>query len=599
MADDIPTEDFPLPNPHHSSFDERWRHRPPYRIQTPEEFGPVKWEGHCHCGHVSFKINRERPLKTKFCHCQGCQLLHGAPFQWAAIFHKSDISFCNGSKGLSFFSSSEMTTHYTNPTKVSCAFCHTPIMDEGRNVCLLFPPSVDRGRFPEEQHRWREAFAVDCHIFYSSRVVDIPDGKPKWSGLDGSTQPATAATRITDNEMNSLLHRGGAELADRYAPMWFFGEWDNHHPCYPTWAFSGSPSAPDVYDDAHKTPPAKQCEYPDVGCRCRNPGVDRGHAGPAFPIYYTYQKCNDTEVRVVYNLFYEKDGAEVLDIIDTGHDYDWERVIVIHSRDEDNMWAPSRALLSSHSGYHSLAWADIHNTLSTDEVHSTGSKPAEGGKDRDHPKVYVAWSKHAQFDTTNTLWVGPIAQSTDNAFRSDDWWHYVDRKNYIQSDNSTQAGQALGRADWGPHNPNKMSWFQKNFTLPARSRGSYLITDHVLSEVPEIRDYKVGMLNLFVQHTSCALSLNENWDDDVRADMSDALDRIAPYDRKGNLYRHSAEGEDDMPAHIKSALIGASVNIPISNGRLATGTWQGIWYLEFRTSRHARKVVATIQGEKA
>lgn len=92
-----------------------------------------------------------------------------------------------------------------------------------------------------------------------------------------------------------------------------------------------------------------------------------------------------------------------------------------------------------------------------------------------------------------------------------------------------------------------MSWSQKNFTLPARSRGSYLITDHVLQEVPEIRNYKVGMLNLFVQHTSCALSLNENWDDDVRADMSDALDRIAPMDKKGELYRHSAEGDDDMP----------------------------------------------------
>ena len=94
---------------------------------------------------------------------------------------------------------------------------------------------------------------------------------------------------------------------------------------------------------------------------------------------------------------------------------------------------------------------------------------------------------------------------------------------------------------------NTMSWSQKTFSLPSRSRGSYLITDHVLQEVPEIRDYKVGMLNLFVQHTSCALSLNENWDDDVRADMSDALDRIAPMDKKGNLYRHSAEGEDDMP----------------------------------------------------
>jgi len=80
--------------------------------------------------------------------------------------------------------------------------------------------------------------------------------------------------------------------------------------------------------------------------------------------------------------------------------------------------------------------------------------------------------------------------------------------------------------------------------------------------------------------------------------MSDALDRIAPEDRKGNLYRHSAEGLDDMPAHIKSALIGASVSVPITNGKLNTGTWQGIWYLEFRDSKHQRKVVATIQGEK-
>ncbi|KAK6079310.1 hypothetical protein SCUP234_05863 [Seiridium cupressi] len=146
-----------------------------------------------------------------------------------------------------------------------------------------------------------------------------------------------------------------------------------------------------------------------------------------------------------------------------------------------------------------------------------------------------------------------------------------------------------------------MSWSQKQFTLPSRSRGSYLITDHVTQSLPEIKDYKVGLLNLFVQHTSCALSLNENWDDDVRADMSDALDRIAPESGpKGqDLYRHSAEGPDDMPAHIKSALIGASVTVPIKDGKLATGTWQGIWYLEFRASKHTRRVVATIQGEKA
>ncbi|KAJ4377190.1 hypothetical protein N0V83_000013 [Neocucurbitaria cava] len=144
-----------------------------------------------------------------------------------------------------------------------------------------------------------------------------------------------------------------------------------------------------------------------------------------------------------------------------------------------------------------------------------------------------------------------------------------------------------------------MSWFQKSLTLPSRSRGSYLVTDHITKELPEIKNYKTGLLNLFIQHTSCALSLNENWDQDVRADMSDALDRIVPEDKKGQgLYRHDAEGSDDMPAHVKSALVGASVTIPITNGRLATGTWQGVWYLEFRDSKHTRKVVATIQGEK-
>jgi secondary thiamine-phosphate synthase enzyme len=92
-----------------------------------------------------------------------------------------------------------------------------------------------------------------------------------------------------------------------------------------------------------------------------------------------------------------------------------------------------------------------------------------------------------------------------------------------------------------------MSWFQKSLTLPSKSRGSYLITDTIVKELPEIKTYKVGLLNLFIQHTSCALSLNENWDEDVREDMSDALDRIAPEDREGKLYRHSAEGLDDMP----------------------------------------------------
>lgn len=147
----------------------------------------------------------------------------------------------------------------------------------------------------------------------------------------------------------------------------------------------------------------------------------------------------------------------------------------------------------------------------------------------------------------------------------------------FQSSDAAPAPPIISITNAQSHN---MAWFQKTFTLPSKSRGSYLITDTVVKELPEIKNYKVGILHLFVQHTSCALSLNENWDSDVREDMSDAMERIVPYDKKGDLYRHSAEGEDDMPAHIKSALIGSSVTIPISNGKLNTGTWQGeIWIL--------------------
>lgn len=92
-------------------------------------------------------------------------------------------------------------------------------------------------------------------------------------------------------------------------------------------------------------------------------------------------------------------------------------------------------------------------------------------------------------------------------------------------------------------------WFQKTLTLPSRSRGSYLITDEITHALPEIQQYKVGILHLFIQHTSAALSMNENWDEDVREDMSDAMDRIVPEDKgnKQRMYRHSAEGSDDMP----------------------------------------------------
>lgn len=140
------------------------------------------------------------------------------------------------------------------------------------------------------------------------------------------------------------------------------------------------------------------------------------------------------------------------------------------------------------------------------------------------------------------------------------------------------------------------SWDQVKFSLTPRSKGCYLITDEVVQKVPQIKQYEIGQLNLFLQHTSAGLTLNENCDPDVREDMTHALDRVVP---EGDMYIHDDEGPDDMPGHVKSTLTSVSLTIPISNGRLAVGTWQGIYLMEFRNYRHTRKIVATINGLKS
>ena len=131
---------------------------------------------------------------------------------------------------------------------------------------------------------------------------------------------------------------------------------------------------------------------------------------------------------------------------------------------------------------------------------------------------------------------------------------------------------------------------QTTFTLQPRRRGCHLITGEVLSHLPQLPD--AGLLHLFVQHTSCGLSVNENADPDVRADMERILNHLVPEGQP--YYRHTLEGDDDMPAHAKSTLTGVSLTIPIRHGRLALGTWQGIYLCEFRDWGGPRSLVATI-----
>ncbi len=139
-----------------------------------------------------------------------------------------------------------------------------------------------------------------------------------------------------------------------------------------------------------------------------------------------------------------------------------------------------------------------------------------------------------------------------------------------------------------------MSWIQKTIALDGRPRGVHPITREILAGLPELAEFSVGILQVFIQHTSASLTINENADPDVPLDLDTALAAIAP---EGFPYRHTCEGPDDMPAHVKSSLLGCSLTVPIQNGRLALGTWQGIYLCEHRDHAARRRLVLTVWGE--
>ncbi|QPC76657.1 hypothetical protein HYE68_007409 [Fusarium pseudograminearum] len=170
----------------HDNHDD-WETQPPYMrpdeaTEKRENF-EKKVHGSCHCGRVQYWLNSDKPLASKYCHCIDCKKIHGAPFQWAAIFKKTDLAFENGVKNLRFYKTSSGKNEHILPCKVGCAECGSWIMDEGRNMVLLFPTLLNL-----DTPQLRENFQPQCHIFYTSRVVDIPDGKDKWTKLDKDSE---------------------------------------------------------------------------------------------------------------------------------------------------------------------------------------------------------------------------------------------------------------------------------------------------------------------------------------------------------------------------------------------------------------------------
>jgi secondary thiamine-phosphate synthase enzyme len=138
-------------------------------------------------------------------------------------------------------------------------------------------------------------------------------------------------------------------------------------------------------------------------------------------------------------------------------------------------------------------------------------------------------------------------------------------------------------------------WFQKEIRLKAKIRGFHLITEEILKALPELRQVSVGMLNVFIKHTSAALTINENADPTVRQDFERFFNQIIPENEP--YYQHTDEGSDDLPSHLKSSILGCSLNLPVTNGRLNLGIWQGIYLCEHRNQGGSRELVVTLQGE--
>lgn len=140
-----------------------------------------------------------------------------------------------------------------------------------------------------------------------------------------------------------------------------------------------------------------------------------------------------------------------------------------------------------------------------------------------------------------------------------------------------------------------MSWFQTEIRLQAKTRGFHLITPEIMRQLPQLEAYTVGLAHLFIQHTSASLALNENADPTVRKDMEAHFNQMVP--ENAPYYLHTYEGSDDMPAHIKAALLGSSLTLPIRNGRFNLGIWQGVYLCEHRNHGGRRRLVVTLQGE--
>ncbi|KAH9856507.1 Mss4-like protein [Lenzites betulinus] len=173
----------PIPSQKGGGDEDDFVHKPPYDWKSDRDLFKPKYTCECWCGNLAFEFHGD-PVDAKYCHCRDCQSLHGAPFQWAVIFPKTSVRMVtNMDDSLYFFSSHRRESVHDVPCKVSCNHCRSPLFDEGRNTVLAYPSAFN---FPD--HKIPLDFRPTAHIFYGQRIVDVPDGVPKWSGHKDHSQ---------------------------------------------------------------------------------------------------------------------------------------------------------------------------------------------------------------------------------------------------------------------------------------------------------------------------------------------------------------------------------------------------------------------------
>lgn len=253
------------------------------------------------------------------------------------------------------------------------------------------------------------------------------------TALTGST--VYANTPLSNEYVDESLARdNGIDIAMASRPMWHFGRRAGKEPCYPSEAL--------INGQQHGTSPPK---WPNSRGECASPGVPAGHPDMSnpFPNYFTVDRCGEDELRVVYSVYYSHDGHSTSVAMPwTGHMHDWERVIVVWRR-ENNEWTRKSLLLSYHSGYEEIAWDKVQNTFNYDDTTKQGAKNLDGAK------IYVGASKHANFDSRNTGWNDPGSQGCKREFRSRDWYYMADSEHMVAAGAGTEAGNAIESQNWG------------------------------------------------------------------------------------------------------------------------------------------------------